>query len=88
MTEIVITLDVPWRPEPDLDEEQIAAQRIAIAAAQAELIDALDGTNFTVTQLFEMTPQMAVAVDDAALAVIESSPLVLTVGDGGPDPAG
>ena len=88
LMEIVVTLDVPWQPEPDLDEAQIAAQRAAIADIQQQLIDLLDGTRFEVVQRFELTPQLALAVDDEALERINASDLVAGATEDTPDPAG
>jgi len=88
LMDIVVTLEVPWRPEPDLDEEQIAAQRAAIADIQQQLIDLLDGTRFEVVQRYEVTPQLALAVDEAALERINASGLVAAATEDTPDPAG
>lgn len=88
LNEIIVTLDVPWKPEADLSPEEVASQRAAIADAQQQLIDLLDGTQFEVKVRYELTAQLALAVDDEALARIEDSTLVLGSTEDTPDPAG
>lgn len=88
LTEIIVTLEMPWQPEANLSPEEVAAQRAAIADIQQQLLELLDGTQFEVRQRYELTAQLALAVDDEALARIEASDLVAGSTEDTPDPAG
>lgn len=86
LTEVIVDLDVAWQPEPDLDAEGIARQRAAIAEAQQQVIELLEGTSYRVIELYEMTPQMAVAVDGEGIFRMNTSDIVVTVSVDVPEP--
>jgi predicted small secreted protein len=83
MAEVIVDLVVVWSPEDGLSDEE----RSAIADAQQEVLSLLEGTNFRVIRLFEITPQMALAVDDVGLKRLEASELVAQVSPNALDPA-
>ena len=80
LTEVIVDLNVAWQPEPELSsDEEIAQQRAAIAEAQQQVIELLEGTSFRVIELYEMTPQMAIAVDGEGIFRMNTSDIVVTV---------
>jgi hypothetical protein len=82
MAEVIVDLAVAWSPEDGLSDEE----RSAFADAQQEVLRLLEGTNFRVIRLFEITPQMALAVDDEGLNRLEASELVAQVSPNALDP--
>ena len=86
LTEVIVDLDVEWQPEPDLDADAIARQREAIAEAQQLVIELLEGTSYRVIELYELTPQMALAVDGEGIFRMNTSDLVTTVSVDVPEP--
>ena len=75
LTEVILDLAVTWDPADGVSEEEVAA----IAQAQREVLHLLDGTGFRVIALYEVTPQMALAVDRDGLRRLEGSDLVAHV---------
>ena len=75
LTEVILDLAVTWDPADGVSEEEVAA----IAQAQQEVLHLLDGTGFRVIALYEVTPQMALAVDRDGLRRLEGSDLVAHV---------
>jgi len=47
-TWVLVGLDLPWQMESSLSQDDLRAQRSAIAAGQDELLDQLAGRKFTV----------------------------------------
>lgn len=83
LAEVILSLAVPWEPEDGLSEEEIAA----IAEAQEEVLRLLEGTRFRVIRLYQITPQIALGVDEDGLKRLERSPLVAVVSPNTLDPA-
>jgi len=87
LQEVIVELNVPWRPEADLgSDEAVAEQRAAIAEAQEQVINLLEGTEFRVVRLFDMTPQMAIAVTGEGIFRLNTSDLVSGVSVDVPEP--
>jgi hypothetical protein len=82
MAEVIVDLAVAWNPEDGLSDEELAE----IAGAQQEVLHLLEGTSFSVIRLYEITPQMALAVDDEGLKRLETSDLVASVAPNVLDP--
>ena len=81
--EVIVDLAVAWNPEDGLSDEEMAD----IAEAQQEVLRLLEGTSFRVIRLYEITPQMALAVDDEGLKRLETSDLVAQIAPNTLDPA-
>lgn len=75
VTEVIVDLAVAWSPEDGLSDEEMAD----IAEAQQEVVHLLEGTTFRVIRLYEITPQMALAVDGEGLKRLEASDLVAQI---------
>ena len=76
---VLIALDVPWKPHPDLNSPEVRQQKIDIAAAQDQLLAELSGTNYKVIGRWEFTPGMALQVDSSVLPTLEKSKIVKSV---------
>lgn len=76
---ILIGMNLPWRMESQLSEEQIERQRLQIAAAQDELLKELAGRNFRIVRRYELGPSIALEVGADALSVLARSEWVLNV---------
>jgi hypothetical protein len=88
MTSVIVSLAGDWSPEADLPApEDVTRQRAQIAALQQDVMEMLRGTQFVMVRLYEITPQMALQVDAAALERLRQSKLVAAVDADTPDPA-
>ena len=67
---------MPFTPEANLSPEAIGRQREAIARAQDDLLRALSGHRVTISARYDRLPLIALRVDEPALRVLISSPLV------------
>jgi hypothetical protein len=77
---VIVTLNIPYRPEAELGSPaEAGAQRTAIAAAQDELAASVPGA--TVTTRMTVFPQIVLSVDEATLRQLATSPLVLAIDD-------
>jgi hypothetical protein len=76
---VLVGLKVPWQMESDLTQEQIDAQRRAIAAIQQLLLTELDGKSFKITRQYDQIPGIALEVGADALAELAHSPNVTNV---------
>jgi hypothetical protein len=75
---VIVTLDIPYRPEAELASPAgVESQRTAIAAAQDELAASVSGA--TVTTRMTVFPQIVLSVDEATLRQLANSPLVLAI---------
>jgi hypothetical protein len=75
---VIVTLNIPYRPEAELaSPTEAGAQRTAIAAAQDELAESVPGA--TVTTRMSVFPQIVLSVDEATLRQLATSPLVLAI---------
>ena len=75
MSEVIVDLVVAWNPDDGLSDQEISD----IATAQQELLRLLEGTSFRTIRLYEITPQIALAVDDEGLKRLEESDLVAQI---------
>jgi hypothetical protein len=75
MSEVIVDLVVAWNPDDGLSDQEISD----IAKAQQELLRLLEGTSFRTIRLYEITPQIALAVDDEGLKRLEESDLVAQI---------
>jgi len=62
-----------------LSAADVAAQRSAIAQAQADVLASLAGHNVTVVSQSKYTPTMVLQVDQAGLKILQGSPLVAQI---------
>ena len=76
---VLVGLKVPWQMEADLTEEQIAAQRAAIASIQTELLAELAGKSYKITRQYDRIPGLALQVGPDALAELAVSSHVTNV---------
>ena len=76
---VIVTLAVPFTPEGYLSAADVAAQRSAIAQAQADVLASLAGHNVTVVSQSKYTPTMVLQVDQAGLKILQGSPLVAQI---------
>lgn len=76
---VLVGLKVPWQMESTLTEEQIQAQRDAIATVQKGLLSDLDGTSYQLIRLYSTIPGIALEVGADALAELAQSPMVTNV---------
>ncbi len=78
MVSVIVTLDIPYRPEAELaSPAEVAAQRTAISATQDEL--AASVPDATVTTRMTLFPQIVLSVDEDGLRQLAASPLVLAI---------
>jgi len=75
VAEVIVELAVVWNPDDGLSDEELAD----IGEAQQEVLRLLEGTTFCVIRLYEITPQMALGVDDESLKRLEESDLVAQI---------
>ena len=77
---VIVTLNVPFRPEAELNgQAAIEEQRAAIAKAQDDLVASLTEGHTDVVTRLSLLPQIVLNVDEPALRQLVSSPLVLAV---------
>jgi hypothetical protein len=76
---VLIGLNVPWQMESTLSEEQIQAQRGAIASIQNNLLSELLGKSYKITRRYDRIPGIALEVGPDALAELAHSTNVVNV---------
>ena len=74
---VIVSLDVPFRPEHSMTAAQEARQRAAIAAAGQGLLARLAGGRFP--RFFSTLPYLAIEVDAADLPVLAAAPEVASI---------
>lgn len=82
---VVVELDVPYRPEAELEPDDAAAQRAAIAEAQEAVLAEL-GDHGQAAGRPGRLPQLALRVDEEGLRKLARSPLVRRVESNEPEP--
>lgn len=82
---VIVDLDVGWRPEGALDDEELAAQRRRIQAAEKAILRAL-GEHGRVRRQLHASGQLALAVDDKGLSVLGDLDPVAAIHEDTPDP--
>jgi hypothetical protein len=85
---VIATLEMEVTPETDLDAEAAAEQRRSIAALQDQVVALIEGTEAAVHRRYELFPVLSLAVDEAALCRLLTSPLVRQVQQDVPEPPG
>jgi hypothetical protein len=76
---VLVGLKMPWQVESNLTDDQIQAQRDAIASIQKNLLSELAGKSYKVTRRYERIPGLALEVGADALAELARSSIVANV---------
>jgi hypothetical protein len=76
---VLVGLKVPWQMEASLSEEEITAQRQAIASIQRTLLFELEGKSYKITRQYDQIPGIALEVGPEALAELAHSSNVTNV---------
>ena len=76
---VLVGLDVPWQMESRLSEDEIRAQREAIASVQGDLLTELKGRKYKVIRRYDQVPGIALEVGADALAELARSENVANV---------
>jgi hypothetical protein len=84
--DIVISLDVGYVPEGELEEEEVIEQRERISSAQDEIIELLSDTDAVVQNEYTTVPQMALSVEAESLQLLIDSDIVIHIQENIPDP--
>ena len=77
--QVLVGLKMPWQMESNLNEEQIQAQRGAIASIQKNLLRELAGKSYKITRSYDRIPGIALEVGADALAELAHSTNVANV---------
>jgi len=76
---VLVGLNAPWQLETELSEDQVRAQREAIASIQKDLLGELEGRAYKVIRRYDRIPGIALEVGPDALAELARSPHVTNV---------
>ncbi len=76
---VLVGLNVPWEKESRLSEDDLRAQRMAIASIQSDLLTKLQGRNYRLLHRYQEVPGIALEVGADALAELARLPLVTNV---------
>jgi hypothetical protein len=76
---VLVGLNTPWQMESTLSEDQVNAQRDAIASIQKNLLTELEGRTYKVIRRYDRIPGIALEVGAAALAELARSVNVTNV---------
>jgi len=76
---VLVGLSLPWQMESRLSEDELQAQRAAIASVQRDLLDKLAGRNYRVVRRYQEIPGIALEVGADALAELARLPMVTNV---------
>lgn len=76
---VLVGLKMPWQMESNLTDDQIQAQRDAIASIQKNLLSELAGKSYKVTRRYDRIPGLALEVGADALAELARSTNVANV---------
>ena len=77
--DVIVGLDVPFRPEGSLVPPQRQAQRAALRSAQASLASSLSGLSVREKKRFNYVPFVAMRVDAAAIQALAANPMVTSL---------
>ncbi len=84
---LIVGVSSGFRPEGELSsDQQVEAQRAAIAQSQNDLISALSAYDVSITAQYEVIPYIALQADEAALRYLISSPDVTSIKEDKPVP--
>lgn len=76
---VLVGLNVPWKMESKLGEDELRSQRTAIASIQSDLLNTLQGSNYKVLRRYQEVPGIALEVGADALAELARLPIVTNV---------
>lgn len=76
---VLVGLKVPWQMESSLSENQVEAQRNAIASIQTNLLSELAGKSYRIMRRYDRIPGIALEVGPDALAELAHSNHVTNV---------
>ena len=76
---VLVGLKVPWQMESNLSEDQVQAQRDAIASVQKNLLSELTGKTYKIMRRYDRIPGIALEVGADALAELAHSENVVNV---------
>ncbi|MGA1566676.1 MAG: S8 family peptidase, partial [Ilumatobacteraceae bacterium] len=76
---VIVLFDTPVRPELELPERELTAQRAAVAADRAVVSRALQGTGSEVTRQFQYVPGLVASVTPQGLEALSRSAAVSSV---------
>ncbi|HEY2922775.1 MAG TPA: protease inhibitor I9 family protein [Candidatus Binatia bacterium] len=76
---VLVGLNTPWQMESNLSEDQVHAQREAIASIQKNLLTELEGRKYKIIRRYDRIPGIALEVGADALAELARSPNVTNV---------
>lgn len=76
---VLVGLKVPWQMESNLSEDQVQAQRDAIASVQKDLLSELTGKTYKIMRRYDRIPGIALEVGADALAELAHSENVINV---------
>lgn len=76
---VLVALKVPWQMESTLGEDQVQAQRDAIASIQTNLLSELLGKSYKLVRRYDRIPGIALEVGPDALAELAHSTNVVNV---------
>lgn len=76
---VLVGLNVSWQMESTLTEDQVEAQRRAIASIQTKLLSELLGKSYKITRRYDRIPGIALEVGPDALAELAHSANVVNV---------
>jgi hypothetical protein len=76
---VLVGLKVPWQMESRLGEDEVRAQREAIASIQKDLLSELKGRQYKVLRRYEQVPGIALEVGADVLAELARSENVTNV---------
>jgi hypothetical protein len=76
---VLVGLKVPWQMESNLSEDQVQAQRDAIASVQKDLLSELTGKTYKIMRRYDRIPGIALEVGADALAELAHSENVVNV---------
>jgi hypothetical protein len=70
---VLVGLNTPWQMESNLSEDQVHAQREAIASIQKDVLTELEGRSYKVIRRYDRIPGIALEVGADALAELARS---------------
>jgi subtilisin family serine protease len=76
---VIVGLRLPWKTEGLATVDERGQQRLAIAAAQTQLMEALRGTGAELVRRYQTTPFQVLTVTPAALGRLLTSDLVSSI---------
>ena len=76
---VLVGLNVPWQMESRLNEDEVRAQREAIASVQRDLLSELEGKNYSIIRRYDRIPGIALEIGADALAELARSANVTNV---------